>query len=227
DAQFQNKCLGKMENVAQSGRTVLFVSHNMAAIRQLCSSAILMHKGSVSFTGSPEEGIRQYLNNRQNKNSLSEQVSSNDIELLEISLKDSKTQEISSAVIFNNDYTLNILFNAREELSNAAIVVRIFNEIGTLVSSICSSEEGLAPFVLKDEMQIYFDISRLQLMPGRYYTSLFIFRSNDPKCYLEAEDVFSFEVHPAIIQDAMWAYRHDHGIVRISNGCQISTMPKF
>ncbi|MEO1428990.1 MAG: ABC transporter ATP-binding protein [Cyanobacteria bacterium J06632_19] len=227
DAQFQNKCLGKMEDVAQSGRTVLFVSHNMAAIRQLCSSAVLMHKGGVKFVGSAEEGVRQYLNERQDQNNLSEQVSSNGIELLEVNLLDKQTQEISGAVIFNNDYILKILLNAYEKLSNAAVVVRIFDEIGTLVSSVCSSEEGVTPFLLKDKMQISFDLTRLQLMPGKYYASLFIFRSNDPKCYLEAEDAFSFTVHPAVIQDAMWAYRHDHGIVRISNGCQINTMPKF
>lgn len=51
DAQFQKKCLGKMGEVAKEGRTVLFVSHNMAAIEQLCSSALLLENGKVSKTG--------------------------------------------------------------------------------------------------------------------------------------------------------------------------------
>ncbi len=226
DAQFQDKCLGKMQDVSESGRTVLFVSHNMAAIRQLCSSAILMHKGSVNFAGSAEEGIRHYLNAAQNSDK-STKVISNGIELERVSLRDKQTGEMGSAIVFNSNYSLDVLFNAHEKLSNVGIVVRIFDQVGTLVSSICTLEEGVAPFMLKNKMQLSFDLPHLQLMPGKYYINVLVYRSNDPKCYLEAEDALCFEVHPAIIQDAMWAYRHDHGIVRISNGCQISQVGNF
>jgi lipopolysaccharide transport system ATP-binding protein len=49
DVEFQKKCLGKMEDVSKDGRTILFVSHNMNAIKQLCSKAILLDKGAISF----------------------------------------------------------------------------------------------------------------------------------------------------------------------------------
>jgi lipopolysaccharide transport system ATP-binding protein len=62
DAQFQQKSLGKMENVAQSGRTVLFVSHNMSAIRKLCTSAILLNKGCCISHGFVENVVREYYN---------------------------------------------------------------------------------------------------------------------------------------------------------------------
>lgn len=62
DAAFQKKCLGKMNEVSTSqGRTVLFVSHNMAAIRTLCTRALYLEKGRVAHDGSPEECIRKYL----------------------------------------------------------------------------------------------------------------------------------------------------------------------
>jgi lipopolysaccharide transport system ATP-binding protein len=60
DIQFQKKCLGKMGDVSRSGRTVLFVSHNMAAVRQLTSRCILMKKGSVVYDGTPERAIELY-----------------------------------------------------------------------------------------------------------------------------------------------------------------------
>src|SRR5262249_37936896 len=47
DAMFQKKCLGKMEDVARTGRTVLFISHNMAAIRALCTSGLVLHEGRI------------------------------------------------------------------------------------------------------------------------------------------------------------------------------------
>jgi lipopolysaccharide transport system ATP-binding protein len=61
DAQFQKKSLGKMEDVARQGRTVLFVSHNMAAIRTLCTDAILLRSGRVEMIGASDPVIAHYL----------------------------------------------------------------------------------------------------------------------------------------------------------------------
>jgi lipopolysaccharide transport system ATP-binding protein len=60
DVQFQKKCMGKMDDVSRSGRTVLFVSHNMAAVRQLTSRCILLNHGKVAFDGSSERAIELY-----------------------------------------------------------------------------------------------------------------------------------------------------------------------
>ena len=61
DAAFQRKCTGKMGQVARDGRTVLFVSHNLAAVRQLCSSALLLSAGRVVLQDETEAVLRQYL----------------------------------------------------------------------------------------------------------------------------------------------------------------------
>jgi len=61
DADFQKRCLGKMGDVAREGRTVLFVSHNMAAIQKLCTRAIWMQKGQVAGNGEPGQVIGEYL----------------------------------------------------------------------------------------------------------------------------------------------------------------------
>jgi lipopolysaccharide transport system ATP-binding protein len=61
DVQFQKKCLGKMEDVGKEGRTVIFVSHNMGAIKFLCSRAIMLSSGSNKFDGVATEVIEKYL----------------------------------------------------------------------------------------------------------------------------------------------------------------------
>jgi len=61
DIQFQKKCLGKMKEVGQKGRTVLFVSHSMAAIENLCKSGILLDQGNLQFMGRQAEVITKYL----------------------------------------------------------------------------------------------------------------------------------------------------------------------
>ena len=63
DAEFQKKCLGRMEEVGKEGRTVLFVSHNMQAIRQLCSRGILLNNGKIVVDGDVISVTEQYLQN--------------------------------------------------------------------------------------------------------------------------------------------------------------------
>lgn len=61
DSEFQKKCLGKMDSVSQSGRTVLFVSHNMLAVQKLCRSALLFNSGKLELAGAVDECISAYL----------------------------------------------------------------------------------------------------------------------------------------------------------------------
>jgi lipopolysaccharide transport system ATP-binding protein len=61
DSEFQKKCLGKMQDVARCGRTIFFVSHNMAAVSRLCTSALLLREGTIALTGAPDDVIRRYL----------------------------------------------------------------------------------------------------------------------------------------------------------------------
>ncbi len=61
DAEFQKKCLGKMKDVAAHGRTVLFVSHNMASIRKLCDTGLWIHQGRLQKFGSCEDVVSDYL----------------------------------------------------------------------------------------------------------------------------------------------------------------------
>ena len=61
DAAFQKKCLGKMEDISKEGRTVLFVSHNIAAIRNLCQKAIILNHGEKIYEGEANNASREYL----------------------------------------------------------------------------------------------------------------------------------------------------------------------
>ncbi len=61
DQAFQQKCLGKLRDTAKTGRTVLFVSHNMTAVKSLCSRIIYLKDGEIAYDGSPEEAISKYL----------------------------------------------------------------------------------------------------------------------------------------------------------------------
>jgi lipopolysaccharide transport system ATP-binding protein len=62
DVSFQKKCLGKMSEVSKGGRTVLFVSHNMATVENLCQRGIVLEQGKLVFSGTSKEAVKRYLN---------------------------------------------------------------------------------------------------------------------------------------------------------------------
>lgn len=80
DAAFQKKCLGKMGDVAKEGRTVLFVSHNMGAIRQLCRSCMWVHEGTIRQEGDVTEVIEDYLKSEDTSAGASEKYFAQDLE---------------------------------------------------------------------------------------------------------------------------------------------------
>ena len=94
DAQFQKKCLGKMEDVSQKGRTVLFVSHNMAAVEKLCQRGVLLTKGNVQHIGTQTSTINQYLTSlTSNIVSLADRedrIGSGEIRVVGIEIKDTE-----------------------------------------------------------------------------------------------------------------------------------------
>lgn len=65
DAEFQKKCLGKMQDISQGGRTVIFVSHSMQTVTSLCNQCILLEKGTVKRQGAPSDVILEYLGSGQ------------------------------------------------------------------------------------------------------------------------------------------------------------------
>ena len=76
DAEFQKKAIGKMQDVSRGeGRTVLFVSHNMAAVRNLCKTGIVLNNGSVVFSGTADMAIENYLKNDSLKDNITDNIS--------------------------------------------------------------------------------------------------------------------------------------------------------
>jgi len=93
DAQFQKKCLGKVQDVAKAGRTVLFVSHNMAAVENLCGRGVVLEQGKVIFAGEQTRAISHYLesvnkNFDSNLKGRTDRTGSGEVRITAIEIKD-------------------------------------------------------------------------------------------------------------------------------------------
>src|SRR5262249_30034822 len=130
DAAFQKKCLGKMEGVAKEGRTVLFVSHNMAAIKSLCSRAILLDGGHVGFDGSVDEVVDSYFvpETEMVKTGVipdnAERIGTGEAKLCFVQLANMLDQPVSQ-VYFRQPFRITLGFDVLRDIQDAVIEVNI------------------------------------------------------------------------------------------------------
>src|SRR5262245_13056816 len=98
DTQFQKKCLGKMSEVARSGRTVLFVSHNLHMIQRLCQRSLLLERGELHFLGATEACLNAYVRSHELGRSCLRSLSRNDSEFqfVDIAITDLQGLPISA-----------------------------------------------------------------------------------------------------------------------------------
>ena len=220
DVKFQNKCLSKMGEISQEGRTALFVSHDLANVRQLCTSAILLDQGNLKMIGTTDKVLTQYFESNE-EISLDRIISKHGIQLSLLQIQDLNTGEITSFPIFNQSYKINFQLKAQSPFPNSVIYLDLYDEFGNLISVLSSLEEGINPFLFIGLVKGYFTLPKIQLLPGKYFISFFVCEYND-KNYFEAENCFTFEIQTAIVHDAASAYcNKGFGIVRVSDECNI------
>ena len=124
DTEFQKKCLGKIENVSKGqGRTVLFVSHNMAAITNLCSRCVVLDHGIVSCLGTASESVSLYLetmvrtgNNQQSLNAGTQ----SSVQFLSGNVLDGNGRHISSVSIFK-DFFIEMTYRVGKDAAGSAV----------------------------------------------------------------------------------------------------------
>ncbi|PYX88640.1 MAG: hypothetical protein DMG68_07925 [Acidobacteria bacterium] len=99
DVSFQKKCLGKMSEVSKGGRTVLFVSHNMATVENLCQRGIVLQQGKLVFSGTSKEAVKHYLNSVSGNS----ERDGNQVDLTEASGRTRSSRPLLSKIEFLTD----------------------------------------------------------------------------------------------------------------------------
>ncbi len=119
DVQFQKQCIGKMQDVTKSGRTILFVSHNMGAVKNLCDRLICINKGKIIYDGDVEKGIQEYYNSTltelENEKKLikdrKDRVGNGDVIITDVKIfskdNDFPTPQLGETMIIEIDYETN------------------------------------------------------------------------------------------------------------------------
>ena len=155
DAEFQRKCLGKMENVAKSGRTILFVSHNMQALSSLCKTGIYLKDGKVASMGEINKSIDHYLNESTTLNSFSEHI------MLQTAIKpdpDFKIQnivfyqdsrQVSGNVVNGKKLKIEIHYELLNKLNRFRVFLDVCDTMGSIIFRTFHDEDDSAKLNLE------------------------------------------------------------------------------
>jgi lipopolysaccharide transport system ATP-binding protein len=148
DAEFQKKCLGKMGDVSKGeGRTVLFVSHNIASVRTLCDKGIILKNGLMQSSGSIEKIVELYMNSfnddsevicNQFVNEADNGLSAN---ILEVSLRNLRNDLVHEVDVFEQIY-VHFKFRINEKLAGVTPIVTVFKNDVDFINTFLSDENG-------------------------------------------------------------------------------------
>jgi len=178
DAAFQQKCLGKMQDVGRGGRTVLFVSHNMAAITRLCPRTLLLRQGRLAFDGPALEGVKAYLADGAAPGGLEWELASVarriDAYGERARLRALALEPLDGRRAFRagEALRLRLTFDARTALPAAGVGVGIDDLYGNRLATFNSHEQAVVtPVDRDDSATIALVVPCPSLHPGRYTLS--------------------------------------------------------
>ena len=202
DAQFQKKCLGKMEEVSiNEGRTLLFVSHNLATLQNLCNKGILLSNGMLTFQGDIGEAANRYINEQRVSSAEKTYDLSKELLLKKISLSNSIIKQGSG-------FTLNLELLTLKEVRIVGFAILFYNIYGIRVGIIDCRGYVDRRYVLNEELNISIDINNINLIEGYYTIGIYLHTLDKAKNYLEIAE-FNVESGDKIINYAPYesAYR--------------------
>jgi lipopolysaccharide transport system ATP-binding protein len=200
DAQFQKKCLGKMQDVSKGGRTVLFVSHNMSAVLQLTSLGIVLDKGIAVFNGPSEEAVAIY-----SSRSHAESAVFFDVENLPRKYPGNQAARLISfrfnrtTPIFHQAESFSFFAKVRahQNIPNVRFSMTVFTFDGSPVGSCFSREQAELSFGGTEEIEI--TLPNPRLAPGQYHCAVAVGKGDHRTGYTNFDvvlDTLNFEIRP-------------------------------
>ncbi|KAF2342026.1 ABC transporter ATP-binding protein [Flavobacterium tistrianum] len=195
DAEFQKKAIGKMQDISKGeGRTVLFVSHNMAAVKSLCTRGIVLEHGKVKLITNIEKAVSYYLSGDSeviNQKTFGPNYETDEFKLEKISIN-CLGKSINEPLIENSEIELKTVINLKDDcLGSYHVTYHLYNEMGEALFSFSNGEEKEKLQYGKNELICFFPSSFFQ--SGQYFLSFFFIKDKREARFVE-NDILCFTV---------------------------------
>ena len=173
DAAFQKKCLGKMSSVSKEGRTIFFVSHNMAAIQSLCQRTILIDKGQIAFDGDTETAISRYLRDVREESIINlverkDRAGNGLVRFTKTWIESDSGEKVDDLLSGSNLKIVLEYESSLEKIPNLGVSLGLKDPLGTQLSDIGTSVTGVNWENLPPKGKISCSINEIPLNAGHY-----------------------------------------------------------
>jgi lipopolysaccharide transport system ATP-binding protein len=183
DVGFQKKCLGTIRQLGDRGRTVVFVSHNMAAVENLCRRSIWLSNGQVQMDGNTREVIKAYLDSfgaprgqGVDLTDVRDRSGTGDIRFVRMEILGRDGKEQRSVVHSGDRFTVRLHYECLRDVPNPLFGVRFFSNLGTLVTEVNTWSTGFElPVATRGPGRVQVEIDFFNVMPGSYYIGLWAY----------------------------------------------------
>jgi lipopolysaccharide transport system ATP-binding protein len=192
DGAFQRKCLGKIGNLAQSGRTVLFVSHNMEAVRTLCQRCVWLKDGCIHKDGRAEEIVDEYSNSMSDDLSFSCANSDYGLVVQKVALRNDVGEE-TGQFSPGDDLIVEINYDAQKPLDKPYVVIGVQGINGSCFTANMLLD-GHRPEVLVGAGKLTCRFKSLPLLPQSYSVKMSVRTNNGSNWIVKYQDVAYFSV---------------------------------
>ena len=192
DAAFQKKCLGKMGSFAQSGRTVLFVSHNMEAVRSLCQRGVWLKDGRLHKDGKADEIVEDYFNSISNELSFSCANPDYGLIIQKVVLRNDRGEE-SSQFRPGEDLIVEINYDAQKRLEQPYVVLGVQGINGSCFTANMLLD-GHRPEALAGTGKLACRFKSLPLFPQSYSVKMSVRTKNGNDMIINYQEVAYFSV---------------------------------
>jgi lipopolysaccharide transport system ATP-binding protein len=204
DVVFQKKCLGKMQTAANSGRTVLFVSHNMQTVAGLTERAILLQSGRVAAIGRSAEIIEEYLASHTVDDPVYRKVASGtEPEIIRVEVHTTCPGQVQQ---FGKPMTVDIEIHTPEPVPNSNVSFQILNTSNQPVLHVLNLDSELPMLRSAGTYKLSCVFPRLRLFPGLYNFNFYMGASQPRRVFRAPHRVCPFEVAVLDeVRDFYWA----------------------
>ena len=231
DQAFQQKCMDKIREFKRKGKTIIFVSHDLNSVSQLCNRAIWLNYGQISARGSVQRVIDFYKQKVQEQqvhqlekdhkaieDDIKDRWGSKEVEIKHVEFLD-KHNEVNHQFRTGDLFRVKISYMAKNRVEKPVFGIAIHRNDGAHVNGPNTKLSGMVPAYIENQGAVFYEIEKLPLLPGTYYFTAVVYNFDCDHPYDHLEQMFPFKVIPGSTDEEYgifyipcnWRYEGDHG----------------
>jgi ABC-type polysaccharide/polyol phosphate transport system ATPase subunit len=194
DEAFQRKCMERIEEIQQGGKTIIFVTHNVEITREICTRVVMLESGEIVKEGKPREVVNYYHQRMESDETERSERGNRQMEVLGVALLNDREEPVNDFNTSDN-MKIRVAYRANEPTEDPVFGFSIDDYRGFTAYGTNTRLKGLNLGTVKDEGFVQFDLKSLPMLEGRYLVSVAIHSRDESIIYHWLDRFYPFDMH--------------------------------